>query len=288
MLPPPDRSPVRSACCPGLYIARSTPGERPDPVSCPRDYRLIRLWGRTEEAGPLWGESPYDFSEATLLCQEGAETAAAAAGYAAPSPDWILALAPELFEGTSGEKDRPPYSFFRYRPREALHLSHSEKETLTACFDDIFTETRYPDAPCHRAILSRHLERMVRYIARFYERQFISREPADEDLLERCDRYLEEYLRSGQGRTAPSDADCARVLGLSASYFTDLLRYHRGYGPTDYYRKKQMDIAREKLRTTDLPAGRIAAALGFPSERYFSLLFKKLTGTTPEAFRHCN
>lgn len=55
--------------------------------------------------------------------------------------------------------------------------------------------------------------------------------------------------------------------------------------PYQYYQTMRVDIAKSLLSETNLTIDDIATRLHFPERNYFSLYFKKVTGTTPIQFR---
>ena len=47
----------------------------------------------------------------------------------------------------------------------------------------------------------------------------------------------------------------------------------------------QCDVAKEKLRTTDLKIYQISKLIGFTNTDYFFMKFKKYTGLTPKEYK---
>lgn len=58
--------------------------------------------------------------------------------------------------------------------------------------------------------------------------------------------------------------------------------------PEFCHQLKRIEAAKYRLRCSGIPMNRIAEDLGFPSFHYFSVLFKKITGLTPGAYRMMN
>lgn len=55
--------------------------------------------------------------------------------------------------------------------------------------------------------------------------------------------------------------------------------------PHEYMERLRMGRARDLLLDTELPVNQIASACGYSSESHFQMLFKKLNGCTPGAYR---
>lgn len=77
----------------------------------------------------------------------------------------------------------------------------------------------------------------------------------------------------------------ARQIGLSRSAFAT--RFHQlvGQTPMYYLAVWRMQLARRLLRDTTLSTAAVASKVGFESAAAFAKAFKKMSGTTPGAFR---
>ena len=71
---------------------------------------------------------------------------------------------------------RDSYTFFAYHKEEALHLSQRETAKVTCCLENIEDELHHAIDTHSGTILSRHIELLLDYCTRYYERQFITRE----------------------------------------------------------------------------------------------------------------
>lgn len=270
---------IRETPVPGLLLAEE---ERPDLLlaRCGSGFRAVILFDAPTDR---LGRRTCDFGDAALIgCSAASRTGGLPSRCAR-----FAAFDPELLRPGSGD-GAGEYGWFGYRPAEALHLSAEERRIVAGCFDDLLREaSRKSDRYC-RCILSRLIHRMLDYVSRFYERQFITRELENRRLLADHRAFLDRYLSSGLAplRGAPDPALCADRLHLSEACFTDLLRFETGHTPESYFQSARLDMARWMLRNSTEPVGRIAAELGFSSVCGFSYLFRKTTGLSPEAYRH--
>lgn len=80
-------------------------------------------------------------------------------------------------------------------------------------------------------------------------------------------------------------AVAADRVGLSPSYFSRLFREETGGSFNDYLTRMRMERAIHLLQTTTLRVYEIAYAVGIPSYRYFSALFREWTGMAPTEFK---
>ena len=77
----------------------------------------------------------------------------------------------------------------------------------------------------------------------------------------------------------------AHSLPMGYSKFRKLFKTVTGLSPHQYHIDLRIDKAKELLHSTQLNINEIAYQVGFDSEFYFSNLFKKKTGTSPNHYR---
>lgn len=238
-----------------------------------------------------YGQQYYDYSDGALFCLTPGETIDREKTKSEfPSKGWILAFHPDLICGTTLGMNIDNYSFFSYQPTEALHLSLREKQTLLDLLNKIDQELqRYID--CHsKKIVSTYVELLLDYCTRFYERQFITRCEANKNIIERLDIIMDDYFETEKPQTHEllSAEYCADLLQLSSDYLCDMLKFETGKYFEEYIQFKRFEIAKKWLLDTDKTVNEISKELGFQSAQYFSRLFKKLTGFSPNDFRMPN
>lgn len=101
-----------------------------------------------------------------------------------------------------------------------------------------------------------------------------------QDMMERAKILLAE--RAGEPVAVSA---LAEKLHVSYSWFRGIFRRYTGMAPAQYHMQLRLNRARELLKNTQLPIGRISDQLGFESAPYFSRVFKRKTGLTPGGFR---
>ena len=80
----------------------------------------------------------------------------------------------------------------------------------------------------------------------------------------------------------------ADKLNVSAGYLSALFRKETQQTLTDYVNRRRVDYARHLLTTTRLQIQTIAQHCGIVDVQYFTKVFKRITGTTPRAYRQSN
>ena len=80
-------------------------------------------------------------------------------------------------------------------------------------------------------------------------------------------------------------AELADGAGMSVYYFARLFKQSTGKTPQQYIIEQKINRAKQLLLETDSAVTEIAYRLGFATPSHFTMLFKRLTGATPTAFR---
>lgn len=249
-------------------------------------YTIILMEG---EAGELtYGRKYYDYSNATLIFRTPGESIKLGINNILTQKGLLLAFHPELIAHTALGSHIKEYSFFFYKLNESLHLSSREKMKIIECIRNIEEELRH-SIDCHsKTLISRYIELLLDYCARFNERQFITRCEANKAILHKTKLLLSEYISSGklEGGVLPTEEYCADDLRLSPCYFGDLLRFETGKSIHEYFQLMRLNIAKKMLLDKENTVGTVAKKLGYANTQYFTGLFKKITGMTPTEYKY--
>ena len=145
------------------------------------------------------------------------------------------------------------------------------------------------DNHSYHLILS-NLELLLSYCARFYDRQFLTRMKASNDVVEKFDRILNDYFAQSTliDTGVPDVKYFASHLNLSANYLSDLLSKYTGKSTQEHIHLKLIDKAKSMLWGTENPISSIAYDLGFEHPSHFTKLFKSKTGHSPKEYRGLN
>lgn len=244
-------------------------------------YTVIMLEGNVEDF--LYGRKYYDYSNASLLFLPPGKSIKIDHSELLLRKGWLLAFHPDLLYRTSLGEHIGNYSFFSYKPEEALHLSLREKNKIADCLRNIGEELEHA-IDCHsKTLISKYIELLLDYCTRFYERQFITRCEANKPVIRQTNILLDEYIQSGKLKKGvlPSAEFCADKLHLSSHYFSDLLYFETGQNVHEYFEFKRLEASKTMLLSPKNTVSVVAEKLGYPNVQYFSHIFKKITGTAP-------
>ncbi|MCQ5089892.1 AraC family transcriptional regulator [Ruthenibacterium lactatiformans] len=92
------------------------------------------------------------------------------------------------------------------------------------------------------------------------------------------------YLQENYDRNLSLEEICS-ALGVSRNYFCYLFKKETGQNLWAYLTDNRLAKAKELLRTTQDKTYAIAYQVGYDNPSYFSKLFKKGTGMTPNEYR---
>ncbi len=79
--------------------------------------------------------------------------------------------------------------------------------------------------------------------------------------------------------------DTAEMLQVSPEHLSRLFKEETGTGFNSYVNIQKVNAARELLMQQGLSIQSIAVELGYSSSRYFTRVFKRVTGMTPSEYR---
>ncbi len=241
--------------------------------------------------GMNYGRNHYDFSEGVLIFTGPQQVITLNKTQALDEVQgWMLYFHPDLIRNTNLGSHIDDYSFFAYDVHEALHLSEQEQRTITTCIDMIQAEIKERIDNHSQQVLVANIELLLNYCLRYYERQFNTRKSQNQDVVSKVETLLKEYYLSDKlvAEGPPSIQYLAEQCFLSPGYLSDLLKKETGRTTKDHINDFLVDKAKNLLLQSSDSIGGIAYTLGFNYPHYFSRLFKRKTGLTPQEYRQAN
>ncbi|WP_374950163.1 helix-turn-helix domain-containing protein [Mucilaginibacter sp.] len=200
---------------------------------------------------------------------------------------WVIYIHPDFIWNTGLAKTIRQYDFWDYSLNESLFLSEKEEGIINSLIQNIFKEYQGNIDRFSKSIIISHIEALLNYADRYYNRQFITRDKSNHQILEQVENLLAEYFNNDNllSKGLPTVAYLADYLNLSPKYLSSLLKVLTGQNTQQHIHDKLIEKAKEKLSTTELSVSEIAYGLGFEHLPSFSKLFKAKTSQSPLAFR---
>jgi AraC family transcriptional regulator, transcriptional activator of pobA len=233
-----------------------------------------------------YGKNHYDFDDGTMSFIAPNQIITVDNEEDRNNDGWSLLFHPDLVRQYPLGKMIKNYGFFSYAVNEALHLSDEEEKTIEAIVQNIQKEINSRLDNFSQDVIVSNLELLLSYCNRFYNRQFITRKMATNDLLTNFDTILDKYFTDLSDIKLPTVEKLATELQVSSSYLSDMLRSLTGQNTQQHIHNKLIERAKEILTTTNLTVSEIAYQFGFEYPQSFSKLFKSKTNLTPIEYRH--
>lgn len=238
-----------------------------------------------------YGKELYDYQEKSLIFVAPGQILTVENYLPGVKPKGkVLIFNSDFLRGTILNNILTDYNFFSYSINEALHLSKKEVEMVLNTFQTIEDELEQNMDKHTKTLVIAHLQLLLHYSTRFYDRQFITREHVNKGILEKFESLLTGYFSSYRPQKIglPTVSYCAEELHLSANYFGDLIKKETGISAIEYIQTKVIELAKERIFDMEKSISEISYELGFKYPQHFTRLFKQKTGTTPLAYRNLN
>lgn len=240
----------------------------------------------TQNSGKLkYGQDHYDFNEGSMLFFAPNQLVGTTE-YNSKTYCYLLLIHPDFLLGHPLASKIRQYNYFSYSSNEALHLSDREREIILSVYKIMEQELNNGVDEFSQEVIIAQIELILSYVNRFYKRQFITRKVVNNDILQKTERILDDYLNQETLNSGvPTVQYLSDQLHISPGYLSDMLRLLIGKNAQQYIHEKLIEKAKERLTTTELTISEIAYELGFEHPQSFSKLFKTKTSLSPLEFR---
>lgn len=270
-----------------VNVAEMPPGDYQDTQNIVLDFYLIAL-KRNFGGNMKYGQQEYDFDEGIMAFMAPGQVFSIGAKQAdMQQSGWMLYIHPDFLWNTPLATKIKHYEFFDYAVNEALFLSEKEETTILGIIENMAQEYHNNIDRFSQDIIVAQLEVLLTYAERFYQRQFITRKVSGHQLLTRLEELLNKWFRhtGNAAKGLPSVREISAALHVSPNYLSGVLKSITGKSTLQHIQDKVIEVAKDKLSTTDMSVSEIAYELGFDYPQTFSKLFKAKTAVSPLEFR---
>jgi AraC-like DNA-binding protein len=122
-------------------------------------------------------------------------------------------------------------------------------------------------------------EELVQLLRKVFSSQEVLPQPTSA-VVKQALLYLQENYRRRVSR-----AEVASDVGVSQSHLSRIFRKEMGVSPWDFLLRLRLQVATDLLRTTGGSITEIAGQTGFDDPAYFSRVFSREIGCSPQVFR---
>lgn len=200
---------------------------------------------------------------------------------------FLILIHEDFLTGTVLYNEIKKYGYFDYEVNEALHLSPAEEDIIWNLYFSIEKEYNNNTDEHSKDIMVSHLDSMLKYAHRFYKRQFINRTQLSGATITKFNELLAANFEERKTKDIglPTVAFMAEKLHISSRYLTDVLKQETGKTALELIHLFLIAEAKNLLTEGELNISEISHLLGFENTTYFSRLFKKEVGITPNQFK---
>lgn len=251
-------------------------------------YNFYSICIKKDFKGKLkYGQNYYDFDEGVLTFFSPGQVISTELTDDLKLSGYWLIVHPDFIQNYPLAKTIKDYGFFSYAVNEALFLSEKEETMVVSIMKNIEHEYYSNIDHYSQDVMVSHIELLLNYANRFYNRQFITRKNASNDVLVKLENLLSDYFAHGkvQELGLPTVRFVSDSLNVSPNYLSDLLRTLTGQSTQQHIHNKLIEKAKEILTTTSLSVSEIAYQLGFERPQSFNKLFKSKVHVSPLEFK---
>jgi AraC-like DNA-binding protein len=234
-----------------------------------------------------YGQQHCDYDDGVMTFQAPGQVLKVDAEGPIQVEGYSLFIHPDFFNGYPLATKIRQYNFFSYAVHEALHLSDAEEQLIMGIMENLSREINSSIDTFSQDLIISHIDLLLNYANRFYHRQFITRKPANFDVLTKLETLLDDHFSTERLAESgpPSVQLVADQLHFSSKYLSDLLKTHTGLNAKQHIQNRLLEKAKELLTTTSLSVSEIAFMLGFDYPQSLNKLFKNKTNVSPLEYR---
>jgi AraC family transcriptional activator of pobA len=200
---------------------------------------------------------------------------------------FLLFIHEDFLNGHELYNEIKKYHFFDYETNEALHLSPREEQIIWSFYRALEAEYNNNQDEFSREIMLSNVSSMLKYAQRFYKRQFLNRSQLSGKTVTKFNDTLTKYFSGDNLQTLglPTVNYMAGQMNVSPRYLSDLLKQESGKTALELIHIYLISEAKNMLIGPEQSVTEVAYTLGFENMSYFSRLFKKEVGVTPNGFK---
>jgi len=133
--------------------------------------------------------------------------------------------------------------------------------------------------------LQTSLKEIINYFEKVFNTVLDYRDKSSMNKYSSILNAAKEYINENYSSEDISLNSVANKVNVSTSYFSTIFRQETGRNFIEYLSEVRMEKAKELLRCSNMKSSEVGYAVGYKDPHYFSFLFRKTQGCTPEEYR---
>jgi AraC family transcriptional activator of pobA len=232
-----------------------------------------------------YGQNIFDFDEGVISCFAPKQVNFIDKDFSFATSGWNLSIHPDFLRSYALGQKIKGFGFFDYGINEALILSEDEQISVERIFESIEKEYNLPIDDFSQDVIISHIELLLSYCNRYYNRQFITRKGYNSDMTTKVEGILNRHFGDDTLKGLPTASFIANELNISSKYLSDCLKNITGQTTQQLIHEKLIESAKGLITSTELSVSEIAYKLGFEYPQSFSKFFKQKTYMSPLEYR---
>lgn len=187
-------------------------------------YNFYAIYLKKNFDGTLkYGQQYYDFNNGIMTFFAPKQKLTVEVRNVSEIERWVLFFYSDFIQNHEIGKQIKKYGFFSYTVNEALYLSDKEVNFLSMLVHNLQQEIETMIDNYTQDVVVSHIELLLNYCNRFYNRQFFTRKKASNDLFLKFEVLLMTHFQN-EISDLPSVQYFAEKLAVSPNYLNDMLK----------------------------------------------------------------
>jgi len=171
------------------------------------------------------------------------------------------------------------------RHLQIFHQEFSQLFFAVACKGNTPVQDVFSDTYTFQAYMQAHesLEQMYEFLD--YAAAWVEKEIKGEQKAKNQIEKIVEFIHANLDREL-SRQDVAEYAYLNPTYLSRMFKKEMGCSLNQFITNEKIKLAQTLLGSTAMPVSAVALKVGYTNFAYFAQIFKRVTGMTPNAYRH--